>query len=59
MDRLRNYIIQSRLELAKVIFPTKEQVRTAFFTVVAVVAIIAAFLAIVDALMSFVVSHLV
>ncbi len=43
----------------KVIYPTKEQVRNAFITVFAVVAIISLFLAIVDVVMSYSLSKLI
>jgi preprotein translocase subunit SecE len=46
----------ARLELSKVIFPTKGQVKQAFISVVVVVSAIAAFLALVDLIMSSIVS---
>ena len=58
MDKLLSYIRLSRAELSKVIFPTKEQIRTAFIAVVSVVAIVSLFLALVDLLMSFSISKL-
>ena len=48
MKKLINYDRLSREELSKVIFPTKEQVRNAFISVIMVVTIIALFLALVD-----------
>ncbi|HJF83136.1 preprotein translocase subunit SecE [Helicobacter pullorum] len=48
MKKLINYYRLSREELSKVIFPTKEQVRNAFISVIMVVTIIALFLALVD-----------
>ncbi|EES88930.1 preprotein translocase subunit SecE [Helicobacter canadensis] len=48
MKKLISYYRLSREELSKVIFPTKEQVRNAFISVVIVVTIIALFLALVD-----------
>ena len=42
----------AKLELAKVIFPTKGQVKQAFFAVFLVVTVISLFLALVDLLMS-------
>ena len=48
MKKLINYYRISREELSKVIFPTKEQVRNAFISVIMVVTIIALFLALVD-----------
>ncbi|MCI2235408.1 MULTISPECIES: preprotein translocase subunit SecE [Helicobacter] len=48
MKKLISYYKLSREELSKVIFPTKEQVRNAFISVVIVVTIVALFLALVD-----------
>ncbi|MGH1600360.1 preprotein translocase subunit SecE [Campylobacter majalis] len=59
MEKIINYIKQSKLEISKVIFPTKEQVRNAFVTVFIVVTVVSLFLAIVDALMSFTLSSLI
>ncbi len=56
MEKLINYVKFSRAELTKVIFPTKEQVRNAFISVVVVVTVVALFLALVDLLMSFTLS---
>ena len=50
------HIRNARLELSKVIFPTKGQVKQAYISVMIVVAVIAAFLALVDLLMSSVMS---
>ena len=46
----------AKLELSKVIFPTKGQVKQAFISVIVVVSAIAAFLALVDLIMSSIVS---
>ena len=48
----------AKAELAKVIFPTKTQVRQAYISVVIVVAAVSAFLALVDWIMSLVVSSI-
>jgi len=48
----------AKAELAKVIFPTKGQVKQAYISVMIVVTVIAAFLALVDLLMSSVMSAL-
>ncbi|MSN96374.1 preprotein translocase subunit SecE [Campylobacter sp. FMV-PI01] len=53
MEKFKNYINQAKAELYKIIFPTSQQVRTAFITVLVVVAIISIFLALIDLLMSF------
>ena len=46
----------AKLELSKVIFPTKGQVKQAYISVVVVVVAVAAFLALVDLIMSSIVS---
>jgi preprotein translocase subunit SecE len=53
---LSKHIRNARLELSKVIFPTKGQVKQAYIAVIIVVAVIAAFLALVDLLMSSIMS---
>jgi preprotein translocase subunit SecE len=49
---LNSYVRNARIELSKVIFPTKGQVKQAFFAVVVVVAFVSIFLALVDLIMS-------
>jgi len=53
---MRSALQNAKSELAKVIFPTKGQVKQAFFAVFLVVTVISIFLALVDLLMSAVVS---
>ena len=53
---LSKVISNAKLELSKVIFPTKGQVKQAFIAVVIVVSAVAAFLALVDLLMSSIMS---
>ena len=53
---LSKVISNARLELSKVIFPTKGQVKQAYIAVVIVVSAIAAFLALVDLIMSSIMS---
>jgi len=53
---LSKVIRDARLELSKVIFPTKGQVKQAYIAVVIVVSAVAAFLALVDLLMSSIMS---
>ena len=53
---MKSAIRNAKLELAKVIFPTRGQVKQAFFAVFLVVAVISAFLALVDLLMSSILS---
>ncbi|MDR3345889.1 MAG: preprotein translocase subunit SecE [Campylobacteraceae bacterium] len=52
MEKFINYVKNSRIEIGKVIFPTKEQIRNAFVSVFVVVTIISLFLALVDVIMS-------
>ncbi len=59
MEKVINYIKHSRAELTKVIFPTKEQVRNAFVSVVVVVSVVALFLALIDLIMSFTLSTII
>jgi preprotein translocase subunit SecE len=56
MDKITQFFRSARVELDKVIFPTKIQVRQAFIAVVLVVTVISVFLALVDVIMSSVVS---
>jgi preprotein translocase subunit SecE len=53
MNKLLNIYQNAKLELNKVIFPTKEQVRNAFISVFIVVTVVSLFLALIDAIMSF------
>ena len=55
-NSLNNYIQNAKMELAKVIFPTKPQVRQAFIAVLVVVTFVVLFLALVDFIMSSTVS---
>ncbi|EAH6668408.1 preprotein translocase subunit SecE [Campylobacter sp. BCW_6875] len=59
MEKLITYFKLSKAELRKVIFPLKEQVRNAYIAVFVVVAVISLFLALVDWLMSSIVSAIV
>ncbi|MBR6952636.1 MAG: preprotein translocase subunit SecE [Campylobacter sp.] len=52
MEKVKEYYSQSKSELDKVIFLTKEQTRNAYVAVIVVVFVIALFLALVDAIMS-------
>jgi preprotein translocase subunit SecE len=56
MGKLTKLFKDAKKELDKVIFPTKVQVRQAFVAVLLVVTVISIFLALVDLLMSSVVS---
>ena len=46
------YYRQAKDEMHKVIYPIKEQIRGAFFSVFIVVTVISLFLALIDAIMS-------
>ena len=59
MNKLIGYFRLARAELAKVIFPTQEQVQTAFIAVGSVVFVVLIFIALVDLLMSFSISKFV
>jgi preprotein translocase subunit SecE len=51
-NSVNNYFRSAKLELAKVIFPTKPQVKQAFIAVLVVVTFVVLFLALVDFAMS-------
>lgn len=59
MEKLITYFKLSKAELRKVIFPLKEQVRNVYITVFVVVAVVSLFLALVDWIMSSIVSAIV
>ena len=59
MEKLITYFKSSKAELRKVIFPLKEQVRNAYITVFIVVTVISLFLALVDWIMSSIVSMVI
>ena len=56
MGKVSTFIAHAKAELHKVIFPTKILVRQAFVAVILVVSVISIFLALVDLLMSSIVS---
>jgi len=59
MGKLTTYFSNVKEELQKVIFPTKTQIRQAFIAVFIVVTVITIFLALVDLMMSSIVSSIV
>ncbi len=59
MEKLTTYFSHVKEEIQKVIFPTKTQVRQAFFAVFLVVTVISIFLALVDLIMSSIVTAVV
>ena len=52
LNKFKQYYKQVRDELHKVIFPIKEQVRSAYLSVFIVVTVISLFLALIDSIMS-------
>ena len=52
MDKFKTYYKNCKEELFKVIFPIKEQIRSAYVSVFIVVTVISLFLALIDAVMS-------
>jgi len=52
LSKLKNYYKQAKDELNKVIFPIKEQVKSAYLSVFVVVTVISLFLALIDTIMS-------
>jgi len=59
MEKLTTYFSHVKEEIQKVIFPTKTQVRQAFFAVFVVVTVISLFLALIDWMMSLIVTAVV
>jgi len=52
VNKLKTYYKNAKEELLKVIFPIKEQIRSAYLSVFIVVTVISLFLALIDAVMS-------
>jgi len=52
VNKLKTYYKNAKEELYKVIFPIKEQIRSAYLSVFIVVTVISLFLALIDAIMS-------
>ena len=59
MEKLTTYFAHVKEEIQKVIFPTKVQIRQAFIAVFIVVTVLSIFLALVDWIMSSIVSAVV
>jgi len=59
MSKLVGYYKHSKDELLKVIFPIKEQIRSAYLSVFIVVTVVSLFLALVDSIMSLILSSVV
>jgi len=58
MSKLLESIRSAKIEIKKVIFPTKDQVRNAFISVIIVVTVVSLFLALIDGIMSFSLSNI-
>ena len=52
MNKFKTYYKNAKEELLKVIFPIKEQIRSAYVSVFVVVTVISLFLALIDTIMS-------
>jgi preprotein translocase subunit SecE len=52
MSRISKIYYDARSELAKVIFPVKEQIKGAFISVLVVVTLVSLYLALIDFIMS-------
>jgi preprotein translocase subunit SecE len=52
VNKFKTYYKNAKEELDKVIFPIKEQIRSAYVSVFVVVTVITLFLALIDAIMS-------
>ncbi|RDU61251.1 preprotein translocase subunit SecE [Helicobacter sp. MIT 14-3879] len=57
--KFMKYYRDAKEELSKVIFPTKEQIRNAYISVIVVVTVITLFLALVDVILRFLVTNLI
>jgi len=52
MDKIRKYIRDARVEIEKVIFPTKNEIKQSFISVFVVVTVVSLFLSGIDLIMS-------
>jgi preprotein translocase subunit SecE len=59
LSKVQNYFNSVKSELSKVIFPIKEQIRTAYISVFIVVTVIALYLALIDGIMSLSLSSII
>jgi len=59
VNKFKTYYKNAKDELDKVIFPIKEQIRSAYISVFVVVTVISLFLALIDAIMSLSLSALI
>ncbi|RXJ83392.1 preprotein translocase subunit SecE [Arcobacter cloacae] len=59
MSKIRSYYANVKSELSKVIFPIKEQIRSAYLSVFIVVTVITLFLALIDGIMALSLSSII
>jgi len=59
VNKLKTYYRNAKEELFKVIFPIKEQIRSAYLSVFIVVTVISLFLALIDTVMSLSLSSII
>jgi preprotein translocase subunit SecE len=52
MDKIKQYLKDARIEIEKVIFPTKNEIKQSFISVFVVVTVVSLFLSLVDLIMS-------
>ena len=52
MDKIKKYIKDAKIEIEKVIFPTKNEIKQSFISVFVVVAVVSLFLSGIDLIMS-------
>ena len=56
MENIISYIKQSKEELSKVIFPTQNEIKQGFISVIAVVTFVALFIGLVDFIISLIIN---
>jgi preprotein translocase subunit SecE len=52
MDKIKQYLRDARVEIEKVIFPTKTEIKQSFISVFVVVTVVSLFLSVIDLVMS-------
>jgi preprotein translocase subunit SecE len=52
MDKLKQYFRNAKIEIEKVIFPTKNEIKQSFISVFVVVTVVSLFLSFIDLIMS-------
>ena len=52
MDKIKKYLRDARVEIEKVIFPTKDEIKQSFISVFVVVTVVSLFLSVIDLIMS-------